>query len=209
MLVRHQWRAAATRRVAAGKLAVHESAAGKLAVRELAITVLIIGVLTVGGCGRPPELLDPPSGTTIAAGATPSTAPTGTPADVPQAPPTTRATPSTTPTTATRPATVAVDCAGQPSADQVVAMLRRTDGLLPAGVRVTVQVAPRCAGSWQYTVVQIPNREPLQVVSEGSPTSFSLVTAGTDVCTIPVRVGAPAGIRALACESVPNLPPTP
>lgn len=104
---------------------------------------------------------------------------------------------------------VAVDCAGRPSAAQVVALLRRTDGLLPAGVQVSVPVAPRCAGSWQYTVVQIPSREPLQVVTEGSPTSFTLVTAGTDVCVIPVRVGAPAGIRTLACESVPIPPTTP
>jgi hypothetical protein len=105
--------------------------------------------------------------------------------------------------------TVAVDCAGRPSGDQVVALLRRSTELLPAGAPVSVRVAPRCAGTWQYTVVQIPDREPLQVVTEGSPTSFSLVTAGTDVCTIPVRVAAPYGIRTLACESVPIPPSTP
>ena len=90
-----------------------------------------------------------------------------------------------------------------------MALLRRSTELLPTGAQVTVRVAPRCAGTWQYTVVQIPNREPLQVITEGSPTSFSLVTAGTDVCVIPVRVGAPAGIRTLACESVPIPPSTP
>ncbi|WP_326550780.1 hypothetical protein [Micromonospora sp. NBC_01813] len=179
------------------------------ACRALLIGTLLIGAtLSAGGCGRPPELRGqtpsdrtlPSTGTT--APATPDPPPrTSTPAGGPTTP-----TPTGSPGFGER---VAVDCAGRPSADQVVALLRRSTELLPAGARVSVPVAPRCAGTWQYTVVQIPDREPLQVVTEGSPTSFSLVTAGTDVCVIPVRVGAPTGIRTLACESVPIPPATP
>ena len=62
---------------------------------------------------------------------------------------------------------------------------------------------PICAGTWQWTVVQMPNAEPLQVVTRGAPGSLRLVTAGTDVCSIPVRTGAPAGIRAAACDARP------
>jgi hypothetical protein len=92
----------------------------------------------------------------------------------------------------------AVSCAGRPSADQVIALLRRTHGLLPASATVTVRMGPLCAGTWQYTVVALPEREPLQVVTKGTPSALTLVTAGTDVCVVPVRVGAPQGILTVA-----------
>ncbi|WJK41835.1 hypothetical protein O7608_05325 [Solwaraspora sp. WMMA2056] len=174
--------------------------------------LLLISAVAVAGCGRPPGLAEPAPEISLPAGVgdtgTPPDGPT--PTATPTRTPTPTATPPRVPTpTATGfPVAIAVDCAGRPSADRVIAVLR-ADGLLPAGARTTVRVAPRCAGSWQYTVVQIPAREPLQVVTEGSPESITLVTAGTDVCVIPVRVGAPAGIRTLACESVPIPPTTP
>jgi hypothetical protein len=93
---------------------------------------------------------------------------------------------------------VAVSCAGRPSAEQVVALLRRTADLLPRGATVTVHRGPLCAGTWQYTVISVPQREPLQVVTKGAPSALALVTAGTDVCSIEVRTGAPAGILAVA-----------
>ncbi|MDG4774224.1 hypothetical protein [Solwaraspora sp. WMMD792] len=179
----------------------------------LLISAALLGVSMVAGCGRPPGIGAPtadavpaPTGMPSPT-APPSTAPSGTSTPTPSNPP--PVTPSSSASADGFPVAVAVDCAGRPSAAQVVALLRRTDGLLPPGAQVSVPVAPRCAGSWQYTVVQIPSREPLQVVTEGSPTLFTLVTAGTDVCVIPVRVGAPAGIRTLACESVPIPPSTP
>jgi hypothetical protein len=92
----------------------------------------------------------------------------------------------------------AVSCAGRPSADQVIALLRRTPSLLPRGVRASVKSGPLCAGTWQYTVVDIPDRDELQVVTRGAPTALVLVTAGTDVCNVTVRVSAPAGIRTVA-----------
>ncbi|MFV2087616.1 hypothetical protein [Micromonospora sp. LOL_021] len=174
----------------------------------LLISATLVGVALLAGCGRPPGVGAPTADAAPAPTGTPSSAePSGTRTPSPVKPPS--ATASSSPSADGFPVAVAVDCAGRPSAAQVVALLRRTDGLLPAGAQVSVPVAPRCAGSWQYTVVQIPSREPLQVVTEGSPTSFTLVTAGTDVCVIPVRVGAPAGIRTLACESVPIPPSTP
>jgi hypothetical protein len=93
---------------------------------------------------------------------------------------------------------VAVPCAGRPSADQVVALLRRTPDMLPRGATVTVRTGPLCAGTWQYTIVSAPEREPLEVVTKGPPGSLVLVTAGTDVCSIEVRTAAPIGIRTAA-----------
>jgi hypothetical protein len=95
----------------------------------------------------------------------------------------------------------ATACNGYPSGDQVIALLRRTGGLLSGTSAVTVTSGPLCAGTWQYTVLAIPKREPLAVVTQGTPRQLTLVTAGTDVCSIPVRTGAPAGIlNAALCQ---------
>ena len=93
---------------------------------------------------------------------------------------------------------VALPCAGRPGVDAVVALLRRTPGAPPSSVAVTVQSGPLCAGGWQYTVVLPDRREPLQVVTRGEPDALTMVTAGTDVCTIEVRSAAPQGIRSAA-----------
>jgi len=93
---------------------------------------------------------------------------------------------------------VAVSCAGRPGADQVIALVRRTPDLLPRGATVTVRTGPLCAGTWQFTILSVPEREPLQVVTKGPPGSLTLVTAGTDVCSVEVRTGAPTGILTLA-----------
>lgn len=145
------------------------------------------------GCGRPPEL-EPPPGTPV-----PRPSPTLTVTTaVPTLPP-------PTPVSAGSPAPTfgeayAVSCAGHPSGDAVIALLRRTPGLLSHDARVTVRTGPLCAGTWQYTVVAVAGRDPLAAVTRGRPEALRLVTAGTDVCSIPVRTGAPAGIRdAAAC----------
>ncbi len=91
----------------------------------------------------------------------------------------------------------AVSCAGQPSAEQVVAVLK-TRGLLRSADLATPRSGPLCAGAWQYTVLAVTGREPLQVVTKGPPGALVLVTAGTDVCSVPVRTEAPAGIVAVA-----------
>jgi hypothetical protein len=115
---------------------------------------------------------------------------------VPTLPPT--APPVTSPTGF--PDTYAVACGGKPSGQQIIRLLRRQAGLLSDGVRAAVDTGPLCSGTWQYTVVVVSGREPLAVVTEGRPGDLRLVTAGTNVCSIPVRTEAPIGIRtAAAC----------
>lgn len=94
---------------------------------------------------------------------------------------------------------VAVHCGGRPSAEQIVALLRRAS-LVPAGIRATVTTGPLCAGTWQYSIVSVPDLDPLTVISEGAPGSLTIVTAGTNVCVARVRAGAPVGIlRLISC----------
>lgn len=163
----------------------------------VARALTLIGCVALVGCGRPPEL-DPPPGTPVPRPSI-TTTPTPSPLPIPL--------PSEVLTTTTAAAAAptfgeayAVSCAGYPSGDAVVALLRRTPGLLSANARVTIRTGPLCAGTWQYTVVSVGGREPLAVVTRGRPGALRLVTAGTDVCSIPVRTGAPAGIQfAAAC----------
>jgi hypothetical protein len=91
----------------------------------------------------------------------------------------------------------AVTCAGRPTADRVLALLK-TKGMLAGTAGVTVQVGPLCAGTWQYTVLTLSGREPLQVVTQGAPDALRLVAAGTDVCSATVRTQAPPGILSVA-----------
>jgi hypothetical protein len=178
-----------TRIAATPVLAVVTLAVARLAVARLAVVAL--AVVALGGCGS-----DRPAGVNLPS-PTRSPTPTPEPTYLP-APPLTRPPrpPTSGPTTFDE--RVAVPCAGRPGADQVVALLRRTPGVLTSGVTVTVRTGPLCAGTWQFTVVTVPERDPLQVVSKGAPGALTLVTAGTDVCTAPVRAGAPAGILTVA-----------
>jgi hypothetical protein len=97
----------------------------------------------------------------------------------------------------TFPESSAITCAGQPGADRIVALLR-TKQIIDASATVTARLGPLCAGTWQYTVLAVAGREPLQVVTEGPATALALVTAGTDICTTGVRAQAPPGITAAA-----------
>ncbi len=179
-------------------------------------------------CGAPPELAEPGAAgpgravrTPDASASVPAT--TASTAGVLPAPgPSTATAPAgaTAPDTATAPATaaatvtatagageaVAVPCDGAPGGVEVLRALRRAPGLLPDGIRLRVKDGPYCAGTWQYATVRVlrsPEPEPLQVVTRGRPSTLTVVTAGTDVCSIPVRAEAPDGIRALACEAPP------
>jgi len=91
----------------------------------------------------------------------------------------------------------AVSCAGRPTAERVIALVR-SHGMLAAGTAVTVPIGPLCAGTWQYTVLSVTGREALQVVSRGTPDALQLVAAGTDVCSDDVRAQAPPGIVSVA-----------
>jgi hypothetical protein len=141
------------------------------------------------GCGPPPQPPEPPSGSppstaTVSPGPTvPPTAPTGAPV-------------SPSPGFGEQ---TAVNCAGEPAEDEVLALLR-DEGVLGGGADAEVVEGPLCSGTWQYTVVSVPDLDPLQVVTRGEPDALELVTAGTDVCSVEVRIQAPPGIRgAAAC----------
>jgi hypothetical protein len=99
---------------------------------------------------------------------------------------------------------VATNCNGRPSASQVIAVVRPKLNLA-ATVQITVTTPPACAGMWQYTVLSVPDHEPVHVVTKGQPAALEVVAAGTNPCIPAVRVGAPAGIRAvLHCDAVTN-----
>jgi hypothetical protein len=61
-----------------------------------------------------------------------------------------------------------------------------------------MRLGPLCSGTWQYTVVAVPDHEPLGVVTKGPVNALVLVTAGTDVCSDAVRTAAPPGITTAA-----------
>jgi hypothetical protein len=144
-------------------------------------------------CGAPPNVAPSPAPPVPPGTASPSPSASPTPSPlVPTLP--------TVPSPTGFPDTYAVSCEGKPSGQQIIRLLRRERGLLPDGVRATVDSGPLCSGTWQYTVVVVTGREPLAVVTEGEPGDLRLVTAGTNVCSIPVRTEAPIGIRtAAAC----------
>jgi hypothetical protein len=167
-------------------------------VTVLAAVAVLAGPALLAGCARADDA-SPSSATpsrTLLSRA-PSAGATGTspsPTAMPSRSPNPAPSPTGTPVFDER---TAVPCAGHPSGEQIIALLRRTGGFIPSGANATVTTGPMCAGTWQYTVVAVPDRDPLHVVTKGAPTALELVTAGTDVCTVDVRALAPAGIRAI------------
>lgn len=149
-----------------------------------ALVPLVAGTALLAGCGPPPEVAPTPGGPL------PGQSTPGPPAPPPGQPPFSGS--GSAPE-----GSVAIDCAGQPGDDAVLAVLDDND-MLPDGADATVVEGPLCAGDWQFTVVRVADRDPLQVITSGPPDDLTLVTAGTDVCTIEVRVNAPLGIRAAA-----------
>ncbi|MEV6797584.1 hypothetical protein AB0M91_04460 [Micromonospora rifamycinica] len=167
----------------------------RLVVTRLVVTLL--AVLPFAGCAAPPER-------PVAVPVAPPT-----PVVPPTMPPTTLPVLPTLPSTAAPPAptaaTVAVPCAGRPSTDRVIGLLR--DDVLPRNVSVRAVEGPLCADGWQYTVLAVSGHEQLQAVSRGEPGALVLVTAGTDVCSIEVKAAAPPAIRTLACDAGTGVPP--
>lgn len=89
-------------------------------------------------------------------------------------------------------------CNGRPTGGQVIAAVRRSRPTLPGGAGVTVKTGPLCAGVWQYTILTVANSEPLQVMSKGAPAALTVVTAGTDPCSVEVRATAPQALLSAA-----------
>lgn len=173
------------------------SGAAVITVAARAGAAAVAIAVLAAGCGVPPELRDPPGSVVPSPKTAPPTAsPPPVAADLPPT-----GAPSATPTFGEA---TAVLCHGQPSAAQVMSLLRNSAGILPRNLRATVRSdTPLCAGTWQYSVIEVDQRDPLLVVTRGAPGSLTLVAAGTNVCNIPVRTSAPAGIRTVACEAGP------
>jgi hypothetical protein len=91
-------------------------------------------------------------------------------------------------------------CNGRPSGAQVLVAVRKARPNLPTGTGVSVQKEPVCSGIWQYTILTVTGSEPLRVITKGSPASLTVVTVGTDPCTVEVRATAPiAFLDAVDC----------
>lgn len=152
------------------------------------LAVLVwVPLLLAAGCGPPPAPDESPGAT--GSGPTPSGS-TG-PA-FPTVPPSRTGTP-----TGAFEEGFAIGCGGEPGEDELIGLLR-DEGILAASAEVDVVNGPLCSGDWQYLVVSVPDLDPLQVVTRGETGQLELVTAGTDVCTVEVRIQAPAGIRDVA-----------
>lgn len=157
------------------------------------VPVALGAVLLAAGCGKPPDLLPQP-GVPVPS---PSSQPSPTPLPLPTGTPLPAGSAAPSPATSFS-ETYYVACLGAPSGDQVIAAVRQKTRLLPRTGTITVPTGPLCSGTWQYTILQAPNRDPLLVVTRGTPTALTIVTAGSDVCTITVRTQAPAGLLAAA-----------
>ncbi|GAA0724394.1 hypothetical protein Drose_37695 [Dactylosporangium roseum] len=166
-----------------------------------ALAIVALGCLLTGCTGHdgdPGPL--PPSG--AGAGQRPGASTSPTPASTPIVPPThaPSAGRSASPSPSTFSEVYVVRCNGRPSGEQVIVAVRKFRANLPAGSGVTVQSQPLCAGIWQYTVLNVADREPMQVMTKGSPQALTVVTAGTDPCTVEVKATAPpALLNAAAC----------
>ncbi|GGM29969.1 hypothetical protein GCM10011608_13230 [Micromonospora sonchi] len=179
----------------------HDPSRGRRSPATLALVVLLLA-----GCGTPPELRDgTPSLPTRAA--TPSA--TGPVASTP--PPATGLPGPVTPSPTVDAGLVAVACRGEPTRQRILDLVRGRRDLLPRDARVRVRNGPLCAADWQFTTLDVIGYEPLQVVTRDQAGALRLVTAGTDVCPIEVRVTSPPGIRTLACgdEISGGAPPPP
>ncbi|MEV0805487.1 hypothetical protein [Micromonospora sp. NPDC050200] len=160
----------------------------------MVVTGALVAVLPLAACGAPPEGRTPAPTTTRPALVTPAA-----PTTAPPVTPPLGITPTLPPPPSPTPGLVAVACAGRPTADRVVGLLRGR--VLPRDVSVKATAGPLCAADWQYTVLAVTGHEELQVVTRTESAALRLVTAGTDVCSIEVRTVAPPGIRTLACDA--------
>jgi hypothetical protein len=161
--------------------------------RFLLAAAPLVAVL-LSACGAPPELRE-----RSGAGPTPIVTTTGSPT-VDPSPPLPVTTPLPDLPTRTPEPTTASQCTEGPTGAQIVALVRNA-GILPGGVAARARTGPLCAAGWQYTVLSVTGHEELQVVTRGQPGSLTIVTVGTDVCTVDVRTTGPAAVRTLACDS--------
>lgn len=174
---------------------------------RVGLLLIVAAAATTAGCGQVEPLPPPrtphapaPSGTQPAGdgmSAEPDDPAAVTPEPGGPTPP--AQLPGPAPATGALPQPPAPACADRSTGAQVVAALRRDRTLLlPSGATPTITTGPLCAGSWQYTVVSVPDRDAIQVVTRGDPGRLTVVTAGTYVCEPQVVSAAPAGILSAA-----------
>ncbi|MDR7279968.1 hypothetical protein [Catenuloplanes atrovinosus] len=169
----------------------------------IALALPVVSAALIAACGTPPGLEQPttrPRAGVSAAASVPVL-------DVPSMP-LPWLTPTASPTEGYA-ESVLVPCQGDPGAADVIAVLRGTGGLVSAAGGARVSSGPFCAGTWQLSLVTVPDAEPLFVVTSGTPDTLKLVTAGTNVCTPRVRGAAPSALRAVACAEAPLPTATP
>jgi hypothetical protein len=167
-----------------------------LAMRSAAIALVPLAALLVAGCTRHSgndTLLPQPSGSALPAISEEPSAPAFEQPSLP-APVTPRASAPVAASPTGFPESTVTACNGHPSAAQVISVVRKQPELLPSGANVSASTGPMCSGTWQWTVLNVPDHEPLQVVTKGAPGALTFVTAGTNVCTVDVRAGAPVAL---------------
>ncbi|NMO54468.1 hypothetical protein HH310_25195 [Actinoplanes sp. TBRC 11911] len=185
--------------------------------RVIPLAGAVIGLLAA--CGVPPQPLPTspaftaPSTAPVASGPAypaatlPTAVPTftGFPTTIPPyAYPTTTVAPTTPPTTKSPTPTPshAAKCATAPTGAQILTLIKGKPGIPTEPLRVFD--GPFCSGTWSFTRVEVTGEnadetDPLLVISTGSGSALTLVTAGSDVCIDRVQTEAPPGIRVLAC----------
>src|SRR5688572_30526629 len=120
-------------------------------------------VLLLAACGTPPELrqrggsLPSPSATEH------SQTPAYPPGFSPRS--TTTPTASPSPSQSPFPEYTAVDCAGRTKADQVISVVKANTSIRPS----KAVTGPLCAGTWHYTLLEVPNSDPVQVITRDDP----------------------------------------
>lgn len=151
-------------------------------------SALVIGLL---GCGRPPGAGETPAPPPVSPGSSGTTAPTF-PGSIPTGSP-------------GRPSggfaeEIATGCGGEPGEGELLEILQ-DEGLLDQDAEAEFAEGPLCSADWQWARIRVPDLDPLQVVTRGEPGDLELVSAGTDVCSVEVRVQAPPGIQgAASCQ---------
>jgi hypothetical protein len=176
-----------------------------LPMRPAAVALPVAFLLALGGCARPgddgggllpthPRASDDPGEVAAPETTEPDALPGGTESATPRPTGSVSASPSSTAFATT----VVVPCNGRPAAEQVIAVVKQHGSLIGSGAGVSVATAPQCAGTWQYTILNVSNHEPLQVVTKGAPTALTFVTAGTSVCTTEVLAAAPPALLTTA-----------
>lgn len=189
------------------------------ATRVLPVAGVLTALTLLAACGEPPQpsLTAPPEAPgTVSMPAASGYPPVGIATALPTAPvptyptaglptyPTATTTPPTTATTTPPGPSPAPRCTSGPTAQQVLAVVKNRPGI-PEAADLKVIDGPFCAGSWQFSVLEIAatdaedEYEPLLVVSKGAPATLKVIEAGADVCSVKIQNETPAGIRVRAC----------